>query len=156
MAGNINRPSLSDLSFDYQTFKLAKNLLLKNTGDNDLLVSIKNFFVDNGFKYFDWIKHCSDLFANKDYLTLKKPSNMAKKNLNKALSIFKIYGKLDLGQSVIVQNQIILGLEAIEGTDKLIIRCKELKKSGDKGILVKFSKYKQRVLLARHDRRNDE
>ena len=147
MAGNINRPSLSDLSFDYQTFKLAKNLLLKNTGDNDLLVSIKNFFVDNGFKYFDWIKHCSDLFANKDYLTLKKPSNMAKKNLNKALSIFKIYGKLDLGQSVIVQNQIILGLEAIEGTDNLIIRCKELKKSGDKGILVKFSKYKQSKIL---------
>ena len=72
---------------------------------------------------------------------------MAKKNLNKALSIFKIYGKLDLGQSVIVQNQIILGLEAIEGTDKLIIRCKELKKSGDKGILVKFSKYKQSTIL---------
>ena len=72
---------------------------------------------------------------------------MAKKNLNKALSIFKIYGKLDLGQSVIVQNQIILGLEAIEGTDNLIIRCKELKKSGDKGILVKFSKYKQSKIL---------
>ena len=40
-----------------------------------------------------------------------------------------------------------LGLEAIEGTDKLIIRCKELKKSGDKGILVKFSKYKQSTIL---------
>ena len=38
MAGNINRPSLTDLSFDYQTLKLAKNLLLNKTGDNSLLV----------------------------------------------------------------------------------------------------------------------
>ena len=42
MAGNIIRPSLSDLSFDFQTFKLAKKLLLSKTGDNDLLISIKN------------------------------------------------------------------------------------------------------------------
>ena len=45
LAGNINRPSLTDLSFDLQTFKLAKKLLFNKTGDNDLLVSIKNFFL---------------------------------------------------------------------------------------------------------------
>ena len=47
MAGNINRPSLTDLSFDFHTLKLAKNLLLNKTGDNSLLVSIKNYFKDN-------------------------------------------------------------------------------------------------------------
>ena len=57
MAGNIKRPSITDLSFDFQTFKLAKELLLKKTGDNSLLVSIKEFFLDNGFNYFDWKKH---------------------------------------------------------------------------------------------------
>ena len=36
MAGNINRPSLTDLSFDLQTLKLAKNLLLNKTGDNKI------------------------------------------------------------------------------------------------------------------------
>ena len=74
MAGNINRPSLTDLSFDFQTFKLAKDLLLNNTGDNDLLVSIKKYFSDNGFDYFDWINFCPELFANKDILTNIKPS----------------------------------------------------------------------------------
>ena len=73
MAGNINRPSLTDLSFDYQTFKLAKNLLLNKTGDDGLLVSIKNYFNDNGFSYFNWKKHCPELFANKDILTQIKP-----------------------------------------------------------------------------------
>ena len=147
MAGNIIRPSLTDLSFDLETFKLAKNLLLNKKGDNALLVSIKNFFTDNGFRYFDWKKYCPELFANKDYLTLKKPSRMAKKNLKKALIIFKSFGHLDIGQSIVIQNQIVLGLEAVEGTDNLIIRCKNLKKSGDNGVLVKFAKYNQSNIL---------
>lgn len=121
--------------------------MLSKTGDNDLLISIKNFFSENGFNYFDWKSHCPELFANKDHLTIKKPSRMAKKNLNKALTIFKSYGKLDIGQSMIVQNQIIIGLEAIEGTDNLISRCKHLKKTGDKGILVKLAKYNQSKIL---------
>ena len=57
------------------------------------------------------------------------------------------FGKLDIGQSVIIQNQIVIGLEAVEGTDNLILRCKNLKKSGDKGILVKFAKYNQSNIL---------
>ena len=81
MAGNINRPSLTDLSFDYQTFKLAKNFLLNKTGDDGLLISIKNYFNDNGFSYFDWKKYCPELFANKNILTQIKPSTNAKKNL---------------------------------------------------------------------------
>jgi len=147
MAGNIIRPSLTDLSFDFQTFKLAKNLLLNKTGDNDLLVSIKNFFIENGFNYFNWKKFCPELFANSNYLTKTKPSRMAQKNLDKALSVFKSFGKLDIGQSIITQNQIVIGLEAVEGTDNLIIRCKDLKRTGDKGILVKFSKYNQSNIL---------
>ena len=147
MAGNINRPSLTDLSFDFHTFKLAQTLLLNKTGDNSLLVSIKKFFNDNGFDYFDWKKHCPELFANKDILTQIKPSRMAQENLQKALSIFKFFGEIDVGQSMIIQNKIVLGLEAVEGTDNLITRCKDYKKSGDKGVMVKFSKYNQSNIL---------
>ena len=128
MAGNINRPSLTDLSFDYQTFKLAKNLLLNKTGDDGLLVSIKKFFNDNGFSYFEWKKHCPELFANKDILTQIKPSTRANENLQKAIFIFRSFGEIDVGQSMIVQNKIVLGLEAVEGTDNLITRCKNYKK----------------------------
>ena len=87
------------------------------------------------------------MFSKDDYLTTSKPSKQAQENLEVALKIFNNYGRLDLGQSIIVQNQIILGLEAVEGTDELIIRCNNLKKSGDKGILVKLSKYNQSNIL---------
>ncbi|MDB4861030.1 UDP-2,3-diacylglucosamine diphosphatase LpxI [Alphaproteobacteria bacterium] len=147
MAGNINRPSLTDLSFDFNTLKLAKNLLLNKTGDNSLLVSIKKYFKDNGFDYFDWKGYCPELFASNDNLTKLKPTRKARDNLNKALSIFKSFGEIDVGQSMIIQNQIVLGLEAVEGTDNLMIRCQEYKKSGDNGILVKFAKYNQSNIL---------
>ena len=147
LAGNINRPSLTDLNFDYQTLKLAKSFLYNKTGDNHLLVSIKNFFFDNGFDYFDWKTHCPELFSNKDNLTKIKPTRKARENLKKALSIFRSFGEIDVGQSMIIQNKIVLGLEAVEGTDNLMIRCQDYKKSGDRGILVKFAKYNQSNIL---------
>tara|TARA_A100000164_G_C21323755_1_gene503266 strand:- start:67 stop:546 length:480 start_codon:yes stop_codon:yes gene_type:complete len=99
--------------------------------------------MDNGFNYFDWKEYCPELFANSDDLTALKPTKKARDNLNKALSIFKSFGEMDVGQSMIIQNQIVLGLEAVEGTDNLMIRCQNYKKSGDRGILVKFAKYNQ-------------
>ena len=147
LAGNITRPSLKDINFDFETINLAKKILLSQKGDNDLLISITKLFQDKGFEYLDWKIYCSELFPNEKNLTIIKPSKEASLNLDKALKVFKDYGQLDIGQSLVVQNEIILGLEAAEGTDKLILRCKELKKKGDKGILFKASKYNQSNIL---------
>ena len=43
----------------------------------------------------------------------------------------------------VIQNQLILGIECIEGTDELIKRCHDYKKEGDRGVLLKLSKYDQ-------------
>tara|TARA_B100001175_G_C19418532_1_gene594869 strand:- start:35 stop:850 length:816 start_codon:yes stop_codon:yes gene_type:complete len=147
LAGNISRPSLKDINFDFETINFAKQLFLSKKGDNELLISITKLFQDKGFEYLDWKKYCPELFSSKINLTKRLPSNEASLNLSKALNIFKNYGNLDIGQSLIVQNEIVLGLEAAEGTDKLIIRCNELKKNGDKGVLIKASKYNQSNIL---------
>ena len=128
LAGNITRPSLKDINFDFETINLAKKILLSQKGDNDLLISITKLFQDKGFEYLDWKIYCSELFSNEKNLTIIKPSKEASLNLDKALKVFKDYGQLDIGQSLVVQNEIILGLGAAEGTDNLILRCKELKK----------------------------
>ena len=59
------------------------------------------------------------------------------------MDIFKLIGKADIAQSLIIQNNIVLGIEAAEGTDELIKRCFKYKNRGDKGILIKLSKYNQ-------------
>ena len=65
----------------------------------------------------------------------------------KSARMSQIYKKLDVGQAIIIQNQLVLGLEAIEGTDELLKRCKEYKRKDDNGILFKFSKQNQSNLI---------
>jgi DUF1009 family protein len=52
-------------------------------------------------------------------------------------------GKMDIGQAVVVQQGMVLGVEAIEGTDALIRRCGESKRDGPGGVLVKIKKPNQ-------------
>ena len=147
MLGKVNRPSLKDIKFDIDTFKFIKNNFLENKGDNNLLVFLQDYFSKKGFPIFDWIFYCEDLFANKKNLTEKIPSKKAILNKDKGLKSFKIFGQSDIGQSMIIQNERILGLESVEGTNELINRCFSYKKKGDKGILIKLSKYNQSRIL---------
>ena len=147
MVGGITRPSINDIKFDFNTLSLIKGYFLESKGDDQLLQTISNFFIKKGFPLFDWKKKCTDLFSSEDNLSQKKPSKYAIKNMHKGLDTFKSVGAADIGQSIIIQNQLILGVESIEGTDELMRRCKKYKKDGDKGILLKLSKYKQDIKL---------
>ena len=82
LAGNITRPSLKDINFDFETINLAKKILLSQKGDNDLLISITKLFQDKGFEYLDWKNYCSELFSNEKNLTIIKPSKEASLNLD--------------------------------------------------------------------------
>ena len=146
-AGSIKRPGIKDLGFDIPTFSLAKSLLLEKKGDNNLLISLKKYFESKGYIFFNWTIYCKELFSTEANLTKIKPSKNSILNLKKAKSIYQVYKKLDVGQAMIVQNQLVLGLEAIEGTDELLKRCREYKRKGDNGILFKFSKQNQSNLI---------
>ena len=147
MLGSVNRPSFMDIKFDFDTINFIKKYLLEKKGDNQLLLAIQDYFFKKGFSYFNWTEYCNELFANKANLTKKKPTNKASLNIAKGIKVFNYLGKADIGQSIIIQNEIILGLEAAEGTDELIKRCYKYKKKGDAGVLIKLSKYNQSHLL---------
>ena len=87
------KTSIYDVSFDLDTIKLAKKLILENKGDDNLLTTLKKYFEDNGFHFFNWTKHCKELFSNENNLTLSKPSKLALQNLDKAKTIYKYYKK---------------------------------------------------------------
>ena len=147
MAGKIIRPSLSDIKFDILTLSLIKEYLLESKGDDKLLTVISNFFLKKGYPLFNWVSECPELFSNENFLTYLKPSKQALLNRDKGLKLFEVIGKADVGQSIVVQNQLVIGIEAIEGTDDLIERCFQYKKKGDLGIVIKLSKYKQNLYL---------
>ena len=147
MVGKVNRPSIKDVKFDLNTLSIIKDFLLESQGDDQLLSTISKFFLKKGYPLFDWVNECPELFSNEIYLTKKKPTKKAILNKDKGIKIFNNFGKIDIGQSLIIQNQLVLGIEAIEGTDELINRCAKYKKAGDKGILIKLSKYNQNLYL---------
>ena len=63
--------------------------------------------------------------------------------IKRGYEVLKSLSQSDVGQSVAVQNGLVLSLEAIEGTDEMIKRAGKLKFSGLGPILVKAPKINQ-------------
>ena len=57
--------------------------------------------------------------------------------------VARALGEQDVGQAVVVQQGMVLGVEAIEGTDQLLARCGELRRPGAGGVLIKIKKPQQ-------------
>lgn len=78
-----------------------------------------------------------------------RPDEQAEADIRRGLEVARGLGLLDVGQSVVVQQGIVLGVEAVEGTDALLRRCVELRRNGPGGVLVKIRKpgQEQRVDL---------
>ena len=67
-----------------------------------------------------------------------QPTKEQKDDVNYGYEIAKEVGKLDIGQSVVIKDKMIMAVEAIEGTDKCIIRGAKLAKKG--GCVIKVAK----------------
>jgi DUF1009 family protein len=76
------------------------------------------------------------------FLTRKKPSEDQWKDIRFGWEIAKEIGRLDIGQTVIVNDMAVMAIEAIEGTDRAIIRAGELCRRGGYTI-VKVAKPQQ-------------
>ena len=59
------------------------------------------------------------------------------------MKVAQALGALDVGQAVVIQQEQVIGVEAIEGTDRLLDRCLELRLAGRGGVLVKLKKPQQ-------------
>ena len=63
------------------------------------------------------------------------------------LSDGTLLATFDIGQAVVVQQDVVLGVEAAEGTDALIARCGSLRREGPGGVLVKLSNSQNREFV---------
>ena len=63
-------------------------------------------------------------------LTRRKPTEQEWKDMQFGFRMAKELGRLDIGQTVVVKNQAVMALEAIEGTDACILRGGFLGKGG--------------------------
>lgn len=141
MAGKITRPKLSGLRPDLKATKLLARLgstLFK--GDDELIRTIISFLEDEGFRVIGVDDVTRQLLAPEGLIGSIYPDKRAQQDIEFGARIAEGIGALDIGQAVIVQNQQVLGVEAIEGTAELIKRCGPLKVEAKGGVLVKCKK----------------
>jgi DUF1009 family protein len=141
LAGRVRRPALAELRPDARTAKvLAKAGLSFLGGDNAVIKTVVKELEDEGFRVVAPETLIAALIAPEGVLGRHAPDETARDDIARGLSVVRALGALDVGQAAVVQQGIVLGVEAVEGTDALIERAARLKRNGPGGVLVKAAK----------------
>lgn len=143
MIGRVRRPSLMELKPDWLALKVVMKAGINMMGDDAFLRGIGKGIEENiGMRVVGAQEIFADLLTPPGQLG-KVPHVDAMDDIARGIAVAQALGKLDIGQSVIVQQGIVLGVEAIEGTDNLIVRSAGLRREGPGGVLVKIAKPQQ-------------
>lgn len=143
MIGTIRRPSFKDLVPDMRTTAFFAKIGSKALGDDGILRALIKEIEAEKMRVVGIQEVMGDLLAKTGVLTRKKPSKTDLNDIRRGVTVAFELGRLDVGQSVVIQEGLVLGVEGIEGTDELIKRCGGYKRKGSGGVLVKLRKPQQ-------------
>lgn len=147
-AGRIARPSFSSLSFDSTGLRWMQKLGTRIFGGDDtLLKGITELLEGEGFQIISPREFLPNLVLKSGIYTSTQPSDLDEKDIMRGQVVLSALSDADVGQACIVQEGIVLGIEAIEGTQNLIERSISLKRHPRGGVLVKIAKKNQSTLV---------
>jgi DUF1009 family protein len=141
MAGKVTKTLLykSKITPDLRAVKLLFSL--KDRKDDSILLAITKELEEEGITLLDITLFSSKLLTPEGVLTKDRPTEDEWKDIEFGWKIAKEIGRLDIGQTVVVKNQAVMAIEALEGTDEAIKRGGRLAGSG--AVVVKVSKPNQ-------------
>ena len=103
---------------------------LPDRKDDTIMNAIVKLIEDAGMHVMDQTVLVRPLLPEPGVLTKRKPAEQEWKDMQFGFRMAKELGRLDIGQTVVVKNQAVMALEAIEGTDACILRGGFLGKGG--------------------------
>jgi DUF1009 family protein len=140
LAGGIDRPSLAALRPDWRAAKLFARIGHRVLGDDGLLSAVVSELEQEGFRVIAADQLLDGALVPEGPLGKIRPDAHSMADIEHGVRVARILGALDVGQAVIVQQGLVLGVEAIEGTDELLRRCAAFRREGPGGVLVKVEK----------------
>ena len=141
MVGPVRRPSIVALRPDALAARvLAKAGASSVMGDDGLLKAIIRQIEDFGFKVIGPHELLQDGVNSEGTLGRCEPDDIALQDIRRGCSILTALGPTDVGQSIVIQDNIVIAIEAVEGTDAMIQRSGPLHREGPGGVLVKLPK----------------
>ena len=120
MAGAVARPQFDKSKMDEYTLNLLPKLNAKLfQGDNELLSFIATEFEQKGYK----ILGASDIIPNVTIapgFVCGSPYEFFSRDISKADNVLKTLGPEDVGQGIVIENGLVLGIETLQGTNELL------------------------------------
>jgi DUF1009 family protein len=142
-AGSVKRPSLLNLGLDRRGAMLFAKFGKAALGDDRVLSVLVRELEGEGLCVVGADDVLAGLLVEEGTLGRHRPDELAAVDIALGLDVAKAIGDLDVGQAVVVQQGVVLGVEGVEGTDALIARCGDLAREGPGGVLVKVKKPSQ-------------
>lgn len=149
LAGRVTRPSILSLRLDGDGVRLAAKVGRRALfgGDDALLTAVVTVLRDEGFEPLGAQQVFADLLIEPGCPTRAQPDAAALEDIRRGIAVVRQLGAADAGQSCVVQQGLVLALEAIEGTDAMLARAGEMRREGPGGVLVKLVKPAQSKLV---------
>jgi DUF1009 family protein len=138
MSGKVAKSLLykSKIIPDLRAIKFLSSL--NDRSDDSILRAVAKEIEKEGINLLSILSFSSVLLTPEGVLTQESPTKNEWKDIAFGWNIAKEAGKLDIGQTVVVKNQAVMAVEAIEGTDEAIKRGGRLAGAG--AVVVKVSK----------------
>ncbi|MBN8827669.1 MAG: UDP-2,3-diacylglucosamine diphosphatase LpxI [Sphingobacteriia bacterium] len=145
--GKVFRPNFSLLKPDKEAKKLLTKIIENKGGDNKILSTVINFLEnEHDLQIIPAHEFLKELLLSND-IKSETDSNI-KVDISIGINYLNKASEFDIGQAVVVRDQQIIAIEALEGTDEMLKRCVNLnKKHKYGGVLVKMPKQNQNIKI---------
>ncbi|MCZ8344097.1 MAG: UDP-2,3-diacylglucosamine diphosphatase LpxI [Leptospira sp.] len=142
MLGKVRKDLLfQKLKFDLKALSiLAKTI---NRNDYPIFLAIADEFESMGIKVVSQKLYLKSLLLSEGRYTPKKFNNQELKDIDFGMEYAKKMADLDIGQMVVVCDESVIAVEAVEGTDETIRRGGQYTKKKGGAIVCKSPKSKQ-------------
>lgn len=107
----------------------------KDCNNDTLLLTAVEAFERKGIHLLPGTDFAPEILMQREKITRRGPTLSQWKDICFGWNLSREMGRLDIGQSVAVKNQMTLAVEAIEGTDEMIRRAGTFSKKGGFAVL---------------------
>jgi len=147
LVGTALRPALTSLRLDWTTLRLLPEIWRAfRGGDDHLLSGVARIFHDLGFRIVGAHEVAPEILMPRGNIGTFGPEQRDLADIARGLALLRALGPFDVGQAVVVADNQVLAIEAVDGTDNMLERIAELRERGrvatgkGVGVLIKAPK----------------
>jgi len=138
MAGQVNQDNLFNPAVRLDEEFQALSDALRDRKADTIFTAVADRLGREGMTLLDSTFLLKKYLAPRGTLTKRGPTQSELKDIEFGLTIARLVGGIDIGQTVVVKDKAIVAIEAMEGTDRAIARGGAIAREG--AVVVKTSK----------------